>query len=531
VWITTICIGIFICLRPFNGLLLSHPSNTVGIGVQSVAGCFGVMPPADASGQPVGLADSFEVPVLVRRSSPLQPERRPHKNRIDKAWVPWPAVGDVPPPDDYLVSTTWREVIDAAMTVGRDPFAWLAAVPRLASAEIIARRSPLAAYLHRVSFMNGLLGTTGYRLEPNVVYREGTEKTARAMFAYRIGMTMAEWACRRLMGLGPTIHAEAASRLPGRGPAWSQKNGQPDLVGFHWRSPDPWLVEAKAARRTGKTELSKGASQLSAIGLMTGPHVRVLCGTSIEDRVFMTVDVEVVAGEAESDPVANDRSQSPEVDDAELLALARSRMLNFYALQSLPRESLSVRPVGPAVVATQTSRGRATNLVVPLERDESTRTERLLARDEVAYARRPPSSKLDMLTGQIPGTDVVLGMSRRLFAACRSLAAEEAQLLLAVQTDLPDLPVTTSQGLIDEEEVEDRLRERRAVFAEREAGIRDRLGETTRQAYEIGRESSWQQLLDAQPQLVTDSPANLLESATPDTYLGIDANTTTAADE
>lgn len=103
------------------------------------------------------------------------------------------------------------------------------------------------------------------------------------------------------MGLGPTIHAEAVPELQGRGPAWSQQNGQPDLVGYHWQSPETWLVEAKAARRLGKPELSKGASQLCAAGLMVGPHMRVLCCTSIEHRVFMTVDAEMAAGEAEND--------------------------------------------------------------------------------------------------------------------------------------------------------------------------------------------------------------------------------------
>jgi hypothetical protein len=119
-------------------------------------------------------------------------------------------------------------------------------------------------------------------------------------------------------------------------------------------------------------------------------------------------------------------------------------------------------------------------------------------------------------------------MSRRLFAACRSLAAEQAQLLVDVQADQPDRLLTTSRETITEEEVEDHIRERRVAFAEREADADDRLRGTTRQAYEIGRESSWQQLLNVQPQLVTESPANLLESATPDTYLGIDASTATA---
>jgi hypothetical protein len=197
------------------------------------------------------------------------------------------------------VITTWREVIDAAMTVGRDAFAWLAAVPSLASAEIIARRSPLAAYLYPVSNQSLPFRTAGYHLEPNVVCQEGTEKTARALFAYRTGMTMAEWAYRKLMGLGPTIHAEAVPELQGRGPAWSQQNGQPDLVGYHWQSTETWLIEAKAARRLGKHELPKGASQLCATGLMVGPHMRVLCGTSIEHRIFVTVDVEMAAGDGE----------------------------------------------------------------------------------------------------------------------------------------------------------------------------------------------------------------------------------------
>jgi len=416
------------------------------------------------------------------------------------------------------------------MTVGRDHLAWLAAVPGLASAEIIARRSPLAAYLYRTRNGHLPLGATGYRLEPNVVYQEGTEKTARAMFAYRVGMTMAEWACRSLMGLGPTIHAEAVpySQLPGPGPGWSQQHGQPDLVGFHWRSPRTWLVEAKAARRLGKPELSKGVSQLSAIGMMNGPHMRVLCGTSIEHRVFMTIDIEAAGSIAESGMVQDGQRQGPDEDDAELIALARSRMLNFYLLQALPRESLSVRPIGPTVAAAQYHQGRATEVVIPLETDESTRIEREQLRlNPAIYSLRSPSSRFDLLTGPVPGTDIVLGMSRRLFAACRSLAAEQAQLLLAAQAGLPDLPVTEHT---DEEAIEYQIRERRAFFAEQEATADIPLRETTRQAYEIGRESSWQQLIDVQPQLVAEPPANLLESATPDTYLAIDASTITAAD-
>jgi hypothetical protein len=57
-----------------------------------------------------------------------------------------------------------------------------------------------------------------------VVYTDGTESTAGAAFGYRIGMTMAEWACGGLMSLGPTTHAEAQTPL-GAGRTCCSANG------------------------------------------------------------------------------------------------------------------------------------------------------------------------------------------------------------------------------------------------------------------------------------------------------------------
>lgn len=331
------------------------------------------------------------------------------------------------------------------------------------------------------------------------------------------------------MGLGPTIHAEAVPQLPGRGPSWSQKNGQPDLVGFHWHAPEIWLIEAKAARRAGKTELAKGVNQLSAIGLMDAdaPHVRVLCGTSIEHRVFMTIDIDVCRGTAVSGTAAGGVRPSPEDDDDELVSLARSRMLTFYALQGLPSGSLSVRPVGPAIASAQLGRGRSAELLVPLETERSTRAERAAARDSSAYYSRPPSSRFDMLTGRVPGTDLILGMSRRLFTACRALAAEEARLFETVQADLPSVPESDELAAVSEDWLEDRILERRALFAEREDELRDHLRATTREGYEVGGESSWQQIIDTEPQLIAEPPADLLEGATPDTYLALEGTAIT----
>jgi hypothetical protein len=124
--------------------------------------------------------------------------------------------------------------------------------------------------------------------------------------------------------------------------------------------------------------------------------------------------------------VPGSRRQSPDENDAELVALARSRMLNFYTLQALPRGSLSVRPIGSTVATAQSHQGRAMELVVPLETDESTSVEREQLRlNPAIYALRSPSSRFDMLTGQVPGTDITLGMSRRLFAACLLAATKK----------------------------------------------------------------------------------------------------------
>ena len=160
--------------------------------------------------------------------------------------------------------------------------------------------------------------------------------------------------------------------------------------------------------------------------------------------------------------------------------------------------------------------------MTPLETDESTTSERVLARDADVYYRRPPSARSDMLTGRVPGTDLILGMSRRLFAACRSLAVEESQLLPVSWTGSSDLFANAPLDELDGDRADYRIRERREQFAYWEEEARGRLLTTTREAYEIGRKSSWEQLLDVQPQLAAEPPANVLEAATPDTYLAIE---------
>lgn len=472
-----------------------------------------MLPPLGASDQPINADDAFDIPVFVRHSSPLQAGPRPVPRLVANASAPWPAIRDVPPGGAYLVTATWRDIIDAAATVGRDPVPWFAQIPALAWSENLARCSPLMAYLRRSLDTNAHLGSSGYLLEPNAVYYHGTERTARGAFGYRLGMTMAEWACRGLMGLGPTLHAEASPPADA-GPGWSSVNGLPDLVGDHWRSPTTWLVEAKGSRHTGQPVLAKGVLQLTGRGLMNGAHVRVLCGASLEPRLFVTVDVEVLGDQPPW--TAPPEVPDPATDDSVLINLARSRMLTYYSLQALATSSLSVRPVGLAAADPESWRRRA-GLVYPLEEDPSTQIERALAQNRFAYEeQRPPLQRLDMLTGRVPGTNMIIGLSRRLFEACRDLASEEEQINQEVEAE-------NQPGLFDhDEELEESTRERRAAFAEREAARRPRLREAARQAFERGGTSSWSELLGQQPDINSGPAPALLESATADTYLAID---------
>jgi hypothetical protein len=443
---------------------------------------------------------------------------------IEAASAPWPALRDVPRASAYLVTTTWRDILDAAATVGRDPIPWFAAMPELAHAELIARWSPLMAYLRRRHNPWAWPGSSGYLIEPNAVYYHGTERTARGAFGYRLGMTMAEWACRGLMGLGPTLHAETSAPTDA-GPTWLTTASLPDLVGDHWHPPTTWLVEAKGTRRTGLTVLTKGVQQLTGRGLMSGPHVRVLCGTSLEPRLFVTIDVEI--SPAWAPRATSAEVPDPAADDSVLLSLARSRMLTYYSLQALSAGARFVRPVGPILADPGFWRPRI-GLVYPLEQDPSTQEERLLARDTAGYAdRRPSEQRLDMLTGRVPGTDMVVGMSRRLFEACRDLAADEEEIADETQPEERP-PIADQRGRVEaDDQLDEYQHERRAAFAAREAASRPRLRTAARQGFERGRHSTWNELLPDEQLTINASPQpGLLESATADTYLAIDTSLT-----
>jgi hypothetical protein len=432
----------------------------------------------------------------------------------------WPLPGAIPREGSYLLPTTWRDLLDATITVGRDVAPWLATVPHLAQREILARQMPLQAYLERVADSRpDVAQSTQHVLVPNSVYTHGTEITARGAFSYRVGMTMAEWICRGWLGLGPTTHAESAVP-PGADPDnWRDLAGKPDLFGTHSSPPRTWLVEVKAARRLQKYKLTEGAQQLAAGGRAHGgPHRKVLCGTSLEDRLFMTLDVEDAA-EAATNETPTDFDLVG--NDAVLYTLARSRMLVYFHLLSAPTTAMAIVPVGSRVPSRPSG-----GLQSPLEFDTSTRA----VRDELAdlnsvewLARRTLGRQVvDMLAASVPGTGLSLGLSRRLYGACSGIAAELRRIASAADEELGLNAPSYGRGRYSDGIDEAAQNLRFELFREMELGMRPSLQLLARQGFLDADRSTWADLLRTPPSQVLPVDSPLLESATQDTYLAID---------
>ncbi|KUM80114.1 hypothetical protein AQI70_08080 [Streptomyces curacoi] len=74
------------------------------------------------------------------------------------------------------------------------------------------------------------------------------------------------------------------------------------------------------------------------------PHHKVLCGTSLEKRLFMMIDVARV-DHGGDDAVTGTDDQAQDSGEV-LLELARARMMTYFTLASLPPALLRVTPVG-----------------------------------------------------------------------------------------------------------------------------------------------------------------------------------------
>jgi hypothetical protein len=443
-------------------------------------------------------------------------------------------VGTVPLNGWYLVTTTWREIVKHATEVGRDVAPWLRRVPQLAGQELLARISPLYAYLsiEEKQYMPHP-HNAGRRLVASVVHEHGTEVTARGAFAYRLGMTMSQWACCGLMGLGQTVHVETGG--PNGISGFSDAAGaRPDLWGRHpidarrW-----WLIEAKAAQRIGLSELRRGVDQLYGGSALMGaePHRLLLCGTSLHDQVFMTIDDLPI-----KTPSFSDRSDMPSitgrgdidaedelaVDDDALLNAAKSQLLVYLNLRYGTRPGLRLVPLS----ADRRARPRLrTGSLTPLELDVATLELRreLQARppvDETELRQRGGTG--DFLVRRVSGTDVFLGMSRRLFAACKRLH-EEQMLMVDEDPVLSTMAALEEEQDFDDDEVlrESRRQDFRDRYRDRQYEQGPRLRPAIRRAYEEAETQDWVELTEgARPGVVIDGQG-LLEGATAETYIAL----------
>ncbi|NJQ03305.1 gamma-glutamyltransferase [Streptomyces sp. PLAI1-29] len=498
----------------------------------------GVIPAHVNDAPPPVYADSLDIPVLFRDG----PARRPYPQWRTAPHAPWDTAAAFPAGDGwYAPTTTWREIIKAATEVGRDVTPNLQQVPQLARGELVARVSPLYAYLglHDVTPKHPLPHSVGRRLTLNAVYEYGTERTAKNALGYRLGMTMAEWACRSLMGLGQTWHLEDGGPHPALADTFKDPTRRlPDLWGLHEAENAYWLIEAKGGN-VGKTTLRDGWKQLSEGSkiLHAYAHRRILVGAAVQPQgdLFLTIDHDQHPGQPPLDtggicPTATIPG-SPEdhlgASDDALMGTARTQMLVYLALRSAPPSQL--RTIALAADRT-TRRRRREGITTPLEGDDATRALRADARGAASNLGDEQSLREgarligldDFLTCRIPGTELHLGMSRRLFAACARLHHEDR--MIAERT--PGLRAEDqrfAEEPADEEAEEERRRTQRRIFREQQEEARPQLRRLVRQAYDQGADQEWSDLLPDQqePRLDLDDHPGLLEAATPETYLAL----------
>ncbi|MDB4872657.1 MAG: hypothetical protein JWL97_3661 [Gemmatimonadales bacterium] len=483
-------------------------------------------PPAGAQDGVLRHADAFDVPILVRST----PARRPFP-QWRQASDPWPPSGTVPPPGWYLATPLWREIIKHGAEVGRDLTPWLLQLPQLAGQELLARISPLQAYLSlALDQTKPHPHNAGRRLKPSVVYDHGTERSAKGAFAYRLGMTMAQWVCCGLMGLGRTTHIE--TRGPAGIEAFTNPAGQcPDLWGRHYTDSRPWwLIEAKAAHKLGLPELNKGCGQLWAGSALMGghPHRLLLCGTSLHKEVFMTIDdlPTGLPGAAEIGFPRPTDGDDPEdhldEDDDALIGTAESQMLTYLNLRYGPATSLHLIPLSDQ----RTGRPRARfGSLTPLEDDPATaEVRRRLRVDPLTVRERQQSQVADFIVGPVRGTDVRLGMSRQLFGACERLFLDRVRIMdetsgMGLPTAAP--PSSLEEVDPDEEALAQVNYEYRMRYRDREFEDRNRIREDVRRAYREADQSTWPELLGrAEPPM--EIADDRLEAATAQTYISID---------
>ncbi|MGQ4332957.1 gamma-glutamyltransferase [Streptomyces hayashii] len=493
--------------------------------------------------KPLQYPDAIDIPVLFR-DGPGGRTRSEWRRKDHSAWN-----GTTFPSSDgwYLPTTTWRNIVQAAVGVGRDISPWLN-LPHYAMREIGARIAPLNAYLDLHVGPRLHEHNAGRRLTANVVLEHGTEASAFSAFSYRLGMTMAEWACRSLMGLGETWHIENSWPMgiqdpaAGTKPAKGQKNPRPDLWGRHHSEGRHWLIEAKGGD-IKPSQLNRGWEQLFGGCTVLHPHGLdhriVLCGTALKRGVGPKNDLFVIIRHehhpgTQSGSLTSTSGKGPsltEVQSAEealdeddtgstLLDVARSQMLTYLALSALEGSAFSRLHLVP-VARDRGERHPTAGPLALMEDDGATRERRAALGRREAFPNDENARAVGLdsfLTGRIPHTEVTLGMSRRLYATCAELFQADRE--IAERT--PGLRAEDRATDVEEEELEERSTAARREYRERQEEARPIVQRRLRDVFTTSRDQPWERRLIDTPRF-TLSPA-ALEATTPETYLAVDAD-------
>ncbi|MEU0278419.1 hypothetical protein ACIQAD_11180 [Streptomyces sp. NPDC088551] len=210
-------------------------------------------------------------------------------------------------------------------------------------------------------------------------------------------------------------------------------------------------------------------------------------------------------------------------------------MLTYLALTSLPRNGLRIKAVGRPEEGPLSARG---DLIRLLESDRATTELRRRIEPDAGDEAVRQQNGLDMLAGRLPGTDLMLGMSRRLFGACRALAYAERRVVARIREERPKylrgLPreVQPAEGAfarLPDRQMSDRAYEERITEVQeymrevREEQRNDQL-RSVREGFNMGSSRSWMHLIDLAPPLaLPDEEEGFLEAATSDTYLAVEA--------
>ncbi|WP_333769196.1 gamma-glutamyltransferase [Streptomyces sp. IBSBF 2435] len=484
--------------------------------------------------------DRIDVPVLLRDG----PGGRPWKKwRTGKAQA-WERPG-LPDTDGwYLPTTTWREIIHAACNVGRDLTPWLD-TPQMAAGELVARIAPLYAFLALHQGPTPHAYNAGRRLTSNRVLERGTEASARGAFSYRLGMTMAEWVCQR-MGLGQTFNLEDSWPADVEDPAAKlkklkgQSSPRPDLWGTHTTERRYWLIEAKGGD-IGPRRQQKGWEQLQGGSSVMAPygydHRLILCSAGLLRKVHSENDLIVVVGhehhpgspavrpqpDASADRTFRQkvRPRPKDLNNADQLGqAARSQMLVYLMLRAAA-EATSPNLFQVPLSRSRTYRRRATGPLTLLEHDEETLALRQEQRDlaigsDVTSRFTAEAGLENYLACRVPGTDVTLGLSRRLYNACEQLFIAESEMFPATRAE--DQPLTARA----EKRVESDMRLAGIEYRQRAEDAREIVNSQVWAAFDTAPHGWDDVFRDIGPAPRIVLTPTLSEAATSETYLAVE---------